>query len=142
MPIRQRGKHWQVDVRITDGTRIRRTFDSEESAKLAEEALRPTPQQRAVLKTASQRHSARKKGPPSGTTKPSASPSSPQQEASRLINSDHTTHQPLQPASNAPIQFPGGPASAPSAPGSARSARRAQPSAYPKFPDRNRESGS
>jgi hypothetical protein len=48
MPIRQRGKTWQVDVRLADGTRFRRSYPTEAIAKEAEKALTPNPQQRAM----------------------------------------------------------------------------------------------
>jgi len=50
MPIRKRGPSWQVDVRLLDGTRVRRTYPTEEIAKEAEKALTPNPQQRQMAR--------------------------------------------------------------------------------------------
>jgi len=52
MPIRQRGKAWQVDVRLADGSRFRKTFPTKEHAEEAEKAMTPNPQQRAIARFA------------------------------------------------------------------------------------------
>jgi hypothetical protein len=61
MPIRKRGNSWQIDIRLADGSRIRRTAATEEQAREIEQALKPTPQQRAAArKKRSRQPSARK----------------------------------------------------------------------------------
>jgi hypothetical protein len=52
MPVRQRGTTWQVDVRLADGTRFRKTFPTEEMAREAEKAMKLNPQQRAIARYA------------------------------------------------------------------------------------------
>ena len=69
MPIRKRGPSWQVDVRLVDGSRIRRTYPTEEIAREAEKALQPNPQQRQMARF--QRHKPRK---PSVAIDPCAKP--------------------------------------------------------------------
>jgi hypothetical protein len=71
MPIRKRGKSWQVDVRNTDGTRVRASYATEEEARAAEAALTPNPHARAEARKLRRRASAR-----SRTSRPtSAAPS-------------------------------------------------------------------
>lgn len=71
MPIRKRGKSWQVDVRNTDGTRVRASYATEEEARAAEAALTPNPNARAEARKLRRRASAR-----SRTSRPtSAAPS-------------------------------------------------------------------
>jgi len=52
MPVRKRGNTWQVDVRLLDGSRFRKTYPTEESARAAEVAMRPNPTQRAIARSA------------------------------------------------------------------------------------------
>ncbi len=52
MPVRKRGSAWQVDVRLLDGSRFRKTYPTEESAREAEKAMTPNPQQRAIARFA------------------------------------------------------------------------------------------
>jgi hypothetical protein len=52
MPIRQRGKTWQVDVRLVDGTRFRKTMPTKEMAEETEKAMTPNPRQRAISRYA------------------------------------------------------------------------------------------
>lgn len=59
MPIRKRGDTWQVDVRTAEGTRIRRSFPTQESAIEAEAAMKPNPQQRAAMRHLRREQSAR-----------------------------------------------------------------------------------
>ena len=52
MPIRLRGKSWQIDVRLADGTRFRRTYPTQAIAAEAEKAMTPNPLQRSMGKFA------------------------------------------------------------------------------------------
>ena len=52
MTVRQRGKTWQVDVRLADGTRFRKAFPTKEMAEEAEKAMTPNPLQRAMQRFA------------------------------------------------------------------------------------------
>ena len=69
MPIRKRGPSWQVDVRLVDGSRIRRTYPTEAIAREAEKALQPNPQQRQMA-----RFQRRKQRKPSAAIDPCAKP--------------------------------------------------------------------
>lgn len=52
MPIRPRGPSWQVDVRLPDGKRYRKTVPTEADAEALEAALQVSPQQRRAMKKA------------------------------------------------------------------------------------------
>ena len=52
MPVRKRGNTWQVDIRLTDGSRFRKTYPTEESAREAEKAMTTNPTQRAIARFA------------------------------------------------------------------------------------------
>ena len=52
MPIRQRGGTWQVDVRLPDGRRHRKSVKTEQEALELERLLQTSPQQRREMKKA------------------------------------------------------------------------------------------
>ena len=70
MPIRKRGSTYQVDVRLADGTRFRKTYPTLTIAEEAEKALTPNPTQRAIA-----RHAVRNSRSKSSSTAPCAKPS-------------------------------------------------------------------
>ena len=74
MPVRKRGASWQVDLRLTDGTRIRRNYPTQEEATTAEAALRPNPQARAAARKLRRRQ--KQSARPRATARKSNSPSS------------------------------------------------------------------
>jgi hypothetical protein len=72
VPIRQRGSNWQVDVRLPDGRRYRKTVTTEDAAKQMEAALKTNPQQRRAMKLSASRQSP---GATTGAPAPSVPPS-------------------------------------------------------------------
>jgi hypothetical protein len=58
MPIRQRGPSWQVDVRLPDGNRYRKTVNTEAEAVVLEATLNVNPNQRRAIKRALRQSSA------------------------------------------------------------------------------------
>ena len=78
MPIRKRGESWQIDVRLGDGSRIRRSYATQEQAAEAAKALTPSPQQRATMRKlrrlTSGKSSARSNSARSSKSKSSSSP--------------------------------------------------------------------
>jgi hypothetical protein len=96
MPIRQRGPSWQVDVRLPDGRRYRKTVNTEEEAKALEASLSTNPLQRRAFKQALQqsRGAMKDAAPPSETPSKSVSADEPQP----------TSIQVTSPTS--PLQFP------------------------------------
>jgi hypothetical protein len=53
MPIRKRGPSWQVDVRLPDGKRYRKTVNTEAEAVVLEATLYVNPAKRRAIKRAS-----------------------------------------------------------------------------------------
>ena len=74
MPIRKRGPSYQVDVRLPDGRRYRKTVATEEQALALEKALTTNPNQRRAMRLALQ--------PSPGAMKPKAQPSTKQSPSS------------------------------------------------------------
>ena len=64
MPIRKRGESWQIDVRTAEGTRIRRTYPTQEAAQEAEAAMMPNPQQRTAMRKLRRAQSVRSNSTP------------------------------------------------------------------------------
>ncbi len=73
MPIRKRGPSWQVDVRLPDGRRYRKTVNTEDEAKALEASLRTNPQQRRAMKAALRRSSGAMNAAPTPYPQPSES---------------------------------------------------------------------
>lgn len=48
MAVRRRGTSWEIDLRLIDGTRIRKSYATEKAAVEAEMAMKPNPSQRAL----------------------------------------------------------------------------------------------
>jgi hypothetical protein len=115
MAIRPRGTSWQVDVRLVDGSRLRRTYATLEAAQQAELDLRPSPQQRsAAKKKRSKRSSARNGKPQPGQTHPSAEQSSNIAEPSPQPKSNLITLRQSPPSSPTCTPAPDTPTSIPS----------------------------
>jgi hypothetical protein len=115
MAIRPRGKSWQVDIRLIDGSRLRRTFATEAAATEAETAMRPNPQQRAAAKKKRfRKSSARKNKHLPGSTSPSGERSSNIAEISDQTKSNLTMLQPSQPNSETTNPDPDTPTPTPS----------------------------
>jgi hypothetical protein len=126
MAIRPRGTSWQVDVRLVDGSRLRRTYATLEAAQQAELDLRPSPQQRsAAKKKRSKRSSERNKKLPHGPTPQSGAPSSNIAAHSPQPKFNLITLQPSLPSSPPPTPEAATPTSTPSQPGSDEPARPA-----------------
>ena len=143
MPVRPRGDSWQLDIRLMDGSRLRRTYPTEAAALEAEQQLRPTPQQRAAFRAkkrqSSRQSSARKGTKPSGSISRSGKQFSRSPEGSGPPRSNLITLRPSPPSSPANTQPPDTPNSQSSERGCDGSAPEPRQSDCPTIPHPGRE---